>query len=127
MSTPEVLTVATAVLAVRHMTERSKRAFPLASSAVAVSCCVAPWVTVVLPGEIITFATGTRATVTVAVAVFDAAEKFPFPGALAVTVMVALPGAMAVTTPFDETTATPGLAVPKVTVAAGAPFGRTSV
>ena len=61
------------------------------------------------------------------IAVNDFAENPALEGALAVTVIEAVPGATAVMLPDAETTATLGFEVPKVTVAAGAPFGWTTV
>jgi len=99
LMSPDCDTVATAVLPLDHVTARPVSALPCASRGVAVICCVPPTVSDVLVGETLTVATGAgggAVTVTAAVAVFPSL----------VAVIVALPGATAVTTPLGATVAT---------------------
>jgi hypothetical protein len=123
VTTPVEFTVATLALSVAQLTVRPVSACPAESRTVTVNCCVEPVSTLAFAGATLTVATGTSVTLTVTVAVRDAAEKPVFPADDAVTVMVAVPGPTAMMSPADETVATAGAVVPKVTVAAGAPLG----
>jgi hypothetical protein len=76
-----------------------------------------------LDGFTTTDTTGATVTTTDTVADAVAAENPVLPDADAVTVIVALPGATAVTRPVPDTVATLGTVVPYVTLAAGAPLG----
>src|SRR5213080_2136811 len=93
---PLPLTVATALFPLAHVITRPPRAFPLASCGVAVSCTVCPCGIVTVGGVTATAATGTLATVT------DAVPLCPS----LVAVIVAAPGATAVTRPLPLTVAT---------------------
>src|SRR5436309_9754194 len=96
LTRPLPLTVATAVFPLAHVITRPPRAFPLASCGVAVSCTVCPCGIVTAGGVTATAATGTLATVT------DAVPLCPS----LVAVIVAAPGATAVTRPLPLTVAT---------------------
>jgi hypothetical protein len=96
VTTPSVLTVATAGALLAHVTWRPVSALPAASRALAVSCCVPPTTSVVVTGDTVTAATGAVATVTVAEPVTPST----------VAVMVEVPAATAVTTPCALTVAT---------------------
>src|SRR5881398_1222546 len=119
LTRPLPLTVATAVFPLAHVITRPPRAFPLASCGVAVSCTVCPCGIVTAGGVTATAATGTLATVT------DAVPLFPS----LVAVIVAAPGATAVTRPLPLTVATPGALLPQVTARPlrGFPFGSSGV
>src|SRR5205823_13193731 len=112
-TSPEVLTVAAAVLLLDHVTVRPDSVLPFASLSVAVSCTVCPcWIDAV-GGLTATVATGTWVTVT------DAVPLFPS----LVAVIVAEPGVTPETSPelftvatdvllLDQVTARPDRAVP---------------
>ncbi len=108
---PVALTVAIDEFEVLHTMARPVSTPPLESRTVAVSCCVLPGMIDAVPGVICTSATA-GATVTVTNSVAVAAEKLVLPGAVAVTVIVAVPIATAVTTPPADTVAIAGSAVP---------------
>jgi hypothetical protein len=96
---PVPLTVATAGALEVQVTSRPVRSAPLASRAVAVSCWVAPGASDAVGGVTVTEAvTGGAGTVT------DAVPATPS----IVAVIVAVPGATAVTSPVALTVATPG-------------------
>jgi hypothetical protein len=93
---PLELTVSTAVLLEIHVTVRAVSRPPLASLVVAVNCCVPPTIMGVTGAETVTAATGAGVTVIVA---------FPlFPSLVAL--ILAVPSATAVTTPWASTVAT---------------------
>jgi hypothetical protein len=96
VTSPVADTVATAVPELDHVTARPSRGTPLADCGVAVSCAVPPSVIDSVAGVTATLATGTGATATVAV---------PERPSL-VAVIVADPGATAVTSPVLDTVAT---------------------
>jgi hypothetical protein len=122
---PVALTVATAGLELLHATVRPVSSAPVESRTVVASCWVLPGMSAAVPGVTCTLATA-AATVTDTNSVSVAAAKLVLPGAVTVTVIVAVPGVTAVITPAVETLATPGSVVPYVSVAAGAPEGRTT-
>src|SRR6266576_148212 len=93
---PLPLTTAAAVLLLDHVTTRPDRVLPFASLGVALSCTVFPAATLAEAGETATEATATSVTVIVAV---------PLCPSL-VAVIVADPGARAVTLPLTSATAT---------------------
>src|SRR5205823_1075529 len=103
---PLLLTVATAVLEVGHVTVRPERGAPLASFGVAVSCTVWPACTDAEGGVTSTVATGTFVTVT------DEVPLFPS----LVAVIVAEPGVTPETRPLLLTVATAVLELDHVTV-----------
>src|ERR1019366_9134556 len=107
VTSPLVLTVALVASDVPHVTVRPESVLPLASSVVAVSCCVAPMTNVAVAGVTVTVATGIGLTVMVMVAV-------PVFVSL-VAVIVAVPGATAVTSPLALTVALVASDVPHVT------------
>jgi hypothetical protein len=96
VTTPVVETVATPVLSELQVTARPVSSPPLASRVVAVACAVST--AVIVPGTraTVTDATGIGTTVIVALPLFPSL----------VAVIVAVPGATAVTTPADDTVAT---------------------
>src|SRR5438874_6440923 len=96
LTRPLPLPAATAVFRLAQVSTRPPRAFPLASCGVAVSCTVCPCGIVTAGGVTATAATGTLATVT------DAVPLCPS----LVAVIVAAPGATAVTRPLPLTVAT---------------------
>ena len=110
VTSPVVLTEATAAFDVDQVTARPVNALPPASRAAADSCCVPPTSSPAVAGVTCTVAAAATDTATVAVDV--AAAKLLLPDAVAVTVIVALPGATAVTTPAVDTVATLGADVP---------------
>lgn len=112
VTSPFVLTVATEALSVAQLTVRPVSVCPAESRAETTNCCVAPVRMLALAGATLTVATGTSVTVTVTVAVRDAAEYPVFPADDAVTVMVAVPGPTATTSPADDTVAMLGAVVP---------------
>src|SRR5438094_5082701 len=102
---PLGLTVATAVLLLAHVTARPVSALPAESFGVAVSCAVCPGVSLAVAGETCTEATGTIATLIVAVAVLLSL----------VAVIVAEPWVTPATCPVLLTVATLGLLLAHVT------------
>jgi hypothetical protein len=123
VTSPLVLTMAAAAFKVAQLTVRPVSVCPAESRAITTNCCVAPARMLASVGATLTVATGTAVTVAVTVAVLDAAENPVFPTAVAVTVMMAVPGPTARMSPAADTVATLGAVVPKVTDAAGAPDG----
>src|SRR5437588_824062 len=111
---PLLLTVATAVLELDHVTVRPESGFPPASLGVPVSCTVWPACTEAEGGVTSTDATGTGVTVIVEVPLFPSL----------VAVIVAEPGVTAETRPLLLTVATAVLELDHVTVRPerGAPF-----
>jgi len=105
VTTPPLVTVATAVLLDVHVTTRPVSTVPLASFSVAASAPVCPMTIELVAGATVTVATGAGVTVTV--------EVPDFPSLVAV--IVAVPGAMPVTTPPD-TVATAVLLEVQVTI-----------
>src|SRR5439155_2599211 len=103
---PLLLTVATAVLELDHVTVRPERGAPLASFGVAVSCTVCPACTDAEAGVTSTDATGTCVPVTVEVPLFPSL----------VAVIVAVPGVTPDTRPLLLTVATAVLELDHVTV-----------
>jgi len=95
VTTPALVTVATAVLLDVHVTTRPVSTVPLASFSVAASAPVCPITIELVAGATVTVATGAGVTVTV--------EVPDFPSLVAV--IVAVPGAMPVTTPPDTVAA----------------------
>jgi hypothetical protein len=95
VTSPLALTVALVASDVAHVTARPESVLPLASSVVAVSCCVLPTPRVAAAGVTVTLATGGGDTVMVEVPVFVSL----------VAVIVALPVATAVTSPLALTVA----------------------
>jgi hypothetical protein len=102
---PPLLTVATPVLLLAHVTTRPVSAFPVASRGVAVSCTVCPTGTLASVGLMVTDATGTGVTDTAAVPLLPSL----------VAVIVAEPVATPVTSPLALTVATAALLLPHVT------------
>jgi hypothetical protein len=96
VTNPVELTVATVGSLELHVTTRPVNTPPMESRVVAVSCVVAVMRMPALVGETATEATGTSDTVIVLVPLFVSL----------VAVMIAVPGATAVTNPLDETVAT---------------------
>jgi hypothetical protein len=107
VTTPLPLTVATAAFDELHVTARPVSGFPLASRALAVSCCVPPTVRLAVAGDTLTVATGTGRTVTETVA-DSVAAVVPGPEPVQVAVTVAVPGATAITTPLPDADTTAG-------------------
>ena len=105
VATPLPDTVATAVLLDAQVTARSVTTTPLASFTTAVNDVVCPTVAEAVAGCTTTLPTGTGVTATVDVPVFPSA----------VALIVAEPGARAVTTPVVETLATAVLLEVQVT------------
>ena len=97
VTSPFVLTVATAALLLIHATERPESGWPLASCSVAPSCTVPPIATVPDGGVTVTVATGASITVTLASPLFPSL----------VAVIAAEPAAIPVTLPFASTLAVP--------------------
>src|SRR6266498_5164468 len=97
VTSPLVLTVATAVLLLAQLTVRPVSVLPLASFGVAVSCAVCPAGMVAVAGLTATEATGTGAAVTVSAAL-------PLCPSL-VAVIVAEPAVRPVTSPLELTVA----------------------
>src|SRR5438132_1245170 len=118
-TTPLLLTVATAVLELDHVTVRPESGAPLASFGVAVSCTVCPACTDAEGGVTSTVATGTFVTVT------DEVPLFPS----LVAVIVAEPGVTPETRPLLLTVATAVLELDHVTVRpeSGAPSASFGV
>ena len=98
VTSPVDETVAVAGALDTQVIARPDSTAPAASFGLAASCTLAPTSTSAVAGLITTEATGTFATVTVAEALFPSL----------VAVIVAVPAATAVATPFDETAATDG-------------------
>jgi hypothetical protein len=105
LTRPLPLTVATARLLLDQVTVRPVSTLPAESFGVAVSCVVPPTYRLAVAGLTATAATGTSATVTVAVPLFPSL----------VAVIVAAPAATAVTRPVAETEAIPGALLVQVT------------
>jgi hypothetical protein len=107
VTTPLLLTVATAVFPELHVTGRPVSVAPLASRALAVSCCVPPTATLAVAGDTLTAATGTGRTVRATGPAEIVTGDVPAPEPVQVIVTDAVPGATAVTTPLlpAETTA----------------------
>jgi hypothetical protein len=87
VTSPELLTVATAVFELVHVIVRPVSTFPLASFNTAVACVVCPAVTLVVPNDTVTDATGATVTVTIACPVTPSlvATIFAVPAPTAVT------------------------------------------
>jgi hypothetical protein len=79
---------------------------------VGVSACVCPAVSVAVVGDTVSVVIAIGTTVTDTVVDVDAAENPVLAGAVAVTVMVAVPVATAEITPAADTVATAGSVVP---------------
>src|SRR6184192_2207479 len=105
-TSPLLLTAATAVLELDHVTVRPESGAPLASFGVAVSCTVWPACTDAEGGVTSTLATGTFVTVT---------DEVPLVPSL-VAVIVAVPGVTPETSPLLLTVATAVLELDHVTV-----------
>ena len=106
VTSPPEETVATLELLVAQVTVRPVRVLPLESLSIELSWLVEPVARLTVAGETVTDATGTNATVIVDVPVVPPD----------VAVIVAVPGAAAVTSPPEETVATLELFVAQVTV-----------
>src|SRR6059058_824591 len=106
LTRPLVLTVATAVLELDHVTVRPESGFPPASLGVPVSCTVWPACTEAEGGVTSTDATGTGVTVIAEVPLFPSL----------VAVIVAVPGVTPDTSPLLLTVATAVLELDHVTV-----------
>src|SRR6266550_3278171 len=119
VTSPVPLTVASARLPLAQVIVRPVSTLPAESFVVAASCAVPPTNTLAEAGLIVTEATGTFATVTVAV---------PFCPSL-VAVIVAVPAATAVTRPLADTVATPGTLLAHVTTRpiSAEPFASSGV
>src|SRR6266481_2672912 len=102
---PPVLTRATVVSPLAHVTVRPTRVPPAESFGVAVSCTVCPTRMLAVAGETTTEATGTSVTVTAALPVLPSL----------VAVIVTVPTAPLVTSPLALTVATPVLLLVHVT------------
>jgi hypothetical protein len=96
VTSPFRSTVAIVLSVDDQVTARPVSVLPLTSFVVAVSCCMAPTITLGMAGFTVTVATGTGVTVRVA---------WPFLVSLVAT-MCAVPAATDVTNPLDETVAT---------------------
>src|SRR5438046_773582 len=105
-TSPLLLTVATVVLELDHVTVRPESGFPPASFGVPVSCTVWPACTDAEGGVTSTVATGTFVTVTVEVPLFPSLAA----------VIVAVPGVTPDTSPLLLTVATAVLELDHVTV-----------
>src|SRR5207244_8160313 len=105
-TSPLLLTVATAVLELDHVTVRPESGAPVASFGVAVSCTVWPGCTEAVAGVTSTDATGTGVTVIAEVPLFPSL----------VAVIVAVPGVTPDTSPLLLTVATAVLELDHVTV-----------
>src|SRR6266550_4774984 len=116
LTRPLPLTVATVVALLAHAMVRPLSTFPFASFGVAVSCTVSPVVTLADAGLTPTDATGTSVTVRVAVPLFPSL----------VAVIVADPGATAVTRPLPFTVARAVLLLPHVTTRPASAFPLAS-
>ena len=118
-TSPLLLTAATAVLELDHVTVRPESGFPPASLGVAVSCTVWPACTEAVAGVTSTDATGTGVTVIVEVPLLPSL----------VAVIVADPGVTPETRPLLLTAATTVLELDHVTVRpeSGAPFASLGV
>src|SRR5437016_6423990 len=108
-TSPLLLTVATAVLELDHVTIRPESGFPPASLGVAVSCTVWPACTDAEGGVTSTVATGTFVTVI---------DEVPLLPSL-VAVIVAVPGVTPDTSPLLLTVPTPVLGLDHVPVRDG--------
>src|SRR5262249_19336045 len=109
VTNPLPFTVATAAFELAHVIPRPVNTVPLASFVVAVPCVVCPTVRLDAFNATVTVATGTGGgalTVTAAVPVFPSL----------IAVIVAEPGATAVTRPLELTVAIPAALVDHVTV-----------
>src|SRR6266568_2282775 len=115
---PLAFTVATLAASVDQMIARPESGLPLASSGVAVSCCVPPTRIVALVGLKLTDATGTMTVI----------AALPLLPSLA-AVMLAVPAASAVTSPLPFTVATPGASLDQVIVRpeSGLPLASSGV
>src|SRR5207249_3495619 len=115
---PLAFTVATLAASVDQMIARPESGLPLASSGVAVSCCVPPTKIVAAVGLTVTDATGT-------VTVMTALALLPSLAAL----MLAEPTATAATSPFAFTVATLGASLDQVIVRpeSGLPLASSGV
>src|SRR6266568_4036511 len=118
VTSPLPLTVATPGASVDQVIARPESGLPLASSGVAVSCCVPPTRIVALVGLKLTDATGTMTVI----------AALPLLPSL-VAVMVAVPAASAVTSPLPFTVATPGASLDQVIVRpeSGLPLASSGV
>src|SRR6266566_2871708 len=118
VTSPLPFTVATPGASVDHVIALPESGLPLASSGVAVSCCVAPTRIVALVGLKLTDATGTMTVI----------AALPLLPSLA-AVMLAVPAASAVTSPLPFTVATPGASLDQVIVRpeSGFPLASSSV
>src|ERR1041385_494002 len=114
LTTPLLLTPATEVLLLAQVTVRPDSALPFTSLGVAVSCTLPPTSTDAVAGLTLTDATGTFATVMLAVPLFPSL----------VAVMVAVPATFPVTSPLELTVATDVLLLAQVTLRplSGLPF-----
>src|SRR5438093_50146 len=119
VTSPLPFTVATPGASVDHVIALPESGFPLASSSVAVSCCVAPTYIDAVAGLTLTEATGTGFTVMAAPALFPSL----------VAVMFAEPTATAATSPFAFTVATLGASLDQVIVRpeSGLPLASSGV
>src|SRR5436190_816847 len=106
LTSPLLLTVATTALLLVHVTGRPVSAAPAESFSVAVSCTVCPTCKLPEDGETVTEATGTSATVIVAVLLLPSL----------VAVIVAEPSATPVIRPLRLTRATVVSSLPHITV-----------
>src|SRR6266705_1787769 len=116
---PLAFTVATLAASVDQVIARPESGLPLASSSVAVSCCVAPAYIDAVAGLTLTEATGTGFTVIAAPALFPSL----------VAVMFAEPTATPGTSPFAFTVATLGASLDQVIVRpeSGLPLASSGV
>jgi hypothetical protein len=117
VTTPAVVTVATAVLLDAHVTVR---ATPGSASTFATSCSVCPASNVALLGDTVTLRTWFAGAVT-----FNAAAAFLFASAVDVAMIDDVPAATAVANPVASTVATAALLDDHVTVVAAFPFTCT--
>src|SRR5439155_531641 len=104
VTSPAADTVAIAVFELVHATARPVSTFPAASFSVALSCVVAPTKIFAAAGLTVTEATGTIATVTIAVPLFPSL----------VAVIVTAPTAPPVTSPLADTVAIAGFKLAQV-------------
>src|SRR6266566_1412673 len=119
VTSPLPFTVATPGASLDQVIVRPESGFPLASSSVAVSCCVAPAYIDAVAGLTLTEATGTGFTVIAAPALFPSL----------VAVMFAEPTATPGTSPFAFTVATLGASLDQVIVRpeSGLPLASSGV
>src|SRR6266581_78072 len=129
VTSPLPFTVATPGASVDQVIALPESGLPLASSGVAVSCCVVPMNTEADAGLTLTDATGTGFTMIAALALFPSLVAVILAEPTPAAVMLAVPAASAVTSPLPFTVATPGASLDQVIVRpeSGFPLASSSV